>query len=293
MERTTKASMDQVIENRQSTIPGKKWRFLQRVEEIPGGWLLAFVIKLGWAAIFGGLMLSALVLTHYVKLPWLAPYDWMFLFAIAIQIMLVATKLERPHEVMTIFVFHLVGLGMELFKTSNAIQSWSYPGEAIFKLGNVPLYSGFMYAAVGSFIARAWRVLELEYRPYPKRIYTALLALAIYLNFFSHHYTYDFRWVILAAIVVLYGRTWVYYVVHTKVRRMPILVTAGLSAFFIWLAENIGTYTRNWLYPGQSEHWHMVSLQKFGSWFLLLFLSFILIDLLYRLRRSLSNASRN
>jgi len=264
-------------------LSSRRFRCGEVLEKIPGGWLLAFVVKLGWAAIFGGLMLTALITTNYITLPGLPRYDWLFLFAIFVQVVLVTTRLERPREVLTILVFHLVGLGMELFKTSGAVQSWSYPGEAFFKLGNVPLYSGFMYAAVGSFIARAWRVLRLEFRPYPPRRYTVLLALAIYLNFFTHHYLYDFRWLLFLTCAALYGRTWVYHTVHTARHRMPLLVTAGLSAIFIWVAENIGTYTRSWIYPSQAIHWQLVSLHKLGAWLLLLFISFILIDLLHTL----------
>ncbi|MFZ2513136.1 MAG: DUF817 domain-containing protein [Candidatus Saccharimonadales bacterium] len=266
------------------TNPGKKWRFLQRVEQFPGGWLFAFTIKLGWAAIFGGLMLGAIIVTKYVELPLLARYDWLFLYAVSIQLVLVATKLEKPHEVVTILIFHLVGLGMELFKTAPGIGSWSYPEDAVFKLATVPLYSGFMYAAVGSFIARAWRVLALEFRPYPKRLYTILLAAAIYLNFFSHHYTYDIRWLLFGATLFLYGRTWTYYTAHTTERRMPFMVTALLSAFFVWLAENIGTFTKSWLYPNQATEWHLVSIHKLGAWLLLMLISFIMIDLLHALR---------
>lgn len=260
----------------------RKLDILNTLERWPGGWLLAFVVKLGWAAIFGGLMLGAIIFTKYVELPWLLRYDWLFVFAIVIQCVLVATKLERPSEVITIFIFHLVGLGMELFKTSNSIQSWTYPEDAFFQLGNVPLYSGFMYASVGSFIARAWRVLDLTYIPYPKRIYTIFLAVAIYLNFFTHHYLYDFRWILFGVTALLYGRTWVYYTVHSKRRRMPFLLTAFLAALFVWVAENIGTYTRTWLYPDQTHAWHIVSLHKLSAWLLLMLISFILIDLLHQ-----------
>ncbi len=261
-----------------------KQQVLESVRKLPGGWVLSLIIKLGWAAIFGGLMLAAIVFTKYVELPWIARYDWLFLFAVLTQVVLVATKLEKPHEVITILVFHLVGLGMELFKTSGSIQSWSYPEDSLFHLGNVPLYSGFMYAAVGSFIARAWRVLDLEYEPYPKRIYAALLAVAIYVNFFTHHYFYDFRWILFVVTALLYARTWVYYHIRSKRRRMPFLLTAVLSAFFIWVAENIGTFTRTWLYPNQTEHWQLVSLHKLSAWLLLMLVSFILIDTLHYLR---------
>jgi len=194
------------------------------------------------------------------------------------------TKLEKPHEVLTIFLFHLVGLGMELFKTSNQIGSWSYPGDAFFKLGNVPLFSGFMYAAVGSYIARSWRVLDLSFKPYPSRKLTALLAIAIYINFFSHHYIYDFRYVLFAAIVILFGRTTVSYRINTKVRHMPLVVGFLLISFFIWLAENISTHTKVWLYPNQINQWQLVGLDKIGSWLLLMVISFIMIDLLYYIR---------
>jgi uncharacterized membrane protein YoaT (DUF817 family) len=179
---------------------------------------------------------------------------------------------------------------MELFKTSGAIGSWSYPGEAIFKLGNVPLFSGFMYAAVGSYIARSWRVMQLRFTHYPPRSWTVLLALAIYGNFFTHHYVYDIRYLLFAALVVLYRKTWVYYVVNKKIRRMPILGGFGLIALFIWAAENIGTFTGVWLYPDQVQTWHMVGLEKIGAWLLLMVISFIMIDILYVVRARLQRS---
>ncbi|HKX72802.1 MAG TPA: DUF817 domain-containing protein [Candidatus Saccharimonadales bacterium] len=262
-----------------------KTQLLERIGRLPFGSFWVFGIKQAWAAIFGGLMLGALILTAYVDLPWLARYDWLFLAAIAIQAFMLLAKLEKPHEVITIVLFHLVGLGMELFKTSGAIGSWSYPGEAFFELGNVPLFSGFMYAAVGSYMARSWRVLELEFSHYPNRIATVVLAVAIYVNFFTHHFIYDFRYVLFGAVLFLYGRTWVSYVVNKKRRRMPLLVGFVLIAFFIWLAENIGTYTQVWLYPEQAAGWQMVGLEKMGSWLLLMIISFIMVECLHYIRQ--------
>jgi len=262
-----------------------KQHLFERVERWPLGKLWVFAIKQAWAAIFGGLMLAAIVLTHFIDLPWLARADWLFLFAIAIQLVLLLTRLEKPHEVITILVFHLVGLGMEVFKTSSLIGSWSYQGEAFFHVANVPLYSGFMYAAVGSYIARSWRVLELEFSHYPKLIYTILFALAVYVNFFSHHFVPDMRLVLFAVAIGLYGRTWVSYKLNVAVHKMPLLVGLLLISLFIWFAENIATFTRTWLYPDQVQAWHLVSVQKIGSWFLLMTISFILIDLLHYMRR--------
>lgn len=263
----------------------KKQKFLQSLRKLPLGWLLSFVIKLGWAAVFGGLMLLAIIVTRYVELPWLARADWLFLWAVAVQLVLLLTKLEKPHEVITIFVFHLVGLGMEIFKTSNTIGSWQYLSVGFFHAGNVPLYSGFMYASVGSFIARAWRVLDLKYTNSPRKLHSLLLAVAIYINFFTHHYIFDFRWLLLALMALLYWRCDIHYRINQRQHHMPFLLSAFLSAFFIWVAENIGTFTQSWLYPSQRQHWHVVSLQKLSAWLLLMYISFVLIDILHYLRQ--------
>lgn len=258
--------------------------FIKIVERLPGGGLWLFLLKQAWAALFGGLLLISIIISGYFDLPWLARYDWLFLIAIAIQLFMLVTKLEKPHEVITICLFHLVGLGMEAFKTSANIGSWSYPGEAFFRVENVPLFSGFMYAAVGSYIARAWRVLNLKFTHYPPRVLTLSLAIAIYVNFFTHHYMYDFRYVLLFGVALLYGQVFVSYTVYEKTRRMPLVVGFGLIAAVIWLAENVGTLTNVWLYPNQVDQWQPVGIEKFGSWFLLMIISFIMVDLLYDLR---------
>ena len=62
-----------------------------------------------------------------------------------------------------------------------------------------------------------------------------------------------------------------------------------VNAFTLWKpeavritqgAENIGTYTRTWIYPSQRDGWAMVSTGKFGSWFLLLIISYTLVALI-------------
>jgi len=264
-----------------------KHQVILRVRRLPGGALWAFGIKQAWAALFGGLMLGAIILTEYVELPWLARYDWLFLFAIFIQLFMLITRLEKPHEVITIVLFHLVGLSMELFKTSSGIGSWSYPDEAFFKLGNVPLFSGFMYAAVGSYIARSWRIMNLSFSHYPPRRYTVVLAIAIYINFFTHHYIFDFRILLFVALFWLYRRVWVSYTLNEHRHRMPMIVAFFLIALFIWLAENIATYMNVWLYPSQLNGWHIVDTQKIGSWMLLMVISFIMVDMLYFIRSKL------
>ncbi len=258
----------------------KEQQILRRVHELPGGVVWVFLIKQAWAALFGGLLLMAIIFTRYVELPWLARYDWLFIWAVLVQIGMLAFRLERPREVIAIILFHLVGLGMELFKTSGGIGSWTYPEESTIRLLTVPLFSGFMYAAVGSYLTRAWRVLHLRFTHYPNRWATVILALLIYSNFFTHHYTYDIRYLLFIMVAVLYGRTKVYFRLHIREYSMPLIVGFGLIALVIWFAENVGTFTNAWLYPSQLTMWQLVGLEKWGSWFLLMIISFIMVDML-------------
>ena len=66
----------------------------------------------------------------------------------------------------TVFA-NIVGFALEAFKTSGAIQSWAYPDFAYTKLLGVPLFAGFMYAAVGSYIIQAWRILDVRIIHHP------------------------------------------------------------------------------------------------------------------------------
>src|SRR3712207_8701203 len=45
--------------------------------------------------------------------------------------------------------------------------SWSYPEQGFFEVFGVPLYSGFMYASVASYMCQAWRLLDLDLKNYP------------------------------------------------------------------------------------------------------------------------------
>ena len=63
---------------------------------------------------------------------------------------------------------------MELFKTD--MGSWSYAAEGVLRIGAVPLFSGFMYAAVGSYMVRVYRLFDLGFTRYPRRWLTAIVA---------------------------------------------------------------------------------------------------------------------
>jgi uncharacterized membrane protein YoaT (DUF817 family) len=236
-----------------------------------------FGFKQGWACLFGGLILLMVLLTklYWPQHAWLARYDFLFLAALTVQILLLVLRMETVREAKVILMFHVVGTVMELFKTS--VGSWTYPEANFFRVGHVPLFSGFMYASVGSYLARVSRILEMRYTHYPPRWVTLVLAALIYANFFTHHYVTDMRWVLFALVAAAYGRTWVYYKPYQRYRRMPLLLGFALVALFIWGAENIGTFGTIWVYPDQRNAWQMVHLSKYGAWFLLMIISFILV----------------
>jgi len=247
--------------------------------------LFLFTFKQGWACLFGGLLLTLVLLTKWF---WphpfiLARYDFLFLAALTIQVLMLVLRMETVREAKIILVFHVVGTVMELFKTS--VGSWAYPELAqgtIFHLGHVPLFSGFMYASVGSFLARVSRIVDMRYTRFPRRWVTVVLAGLIYANFFTHHYVPDIRIALFVAVAVAFGPTMVYYQPYQKYRRMPLILGFALVALFIWAAENIGTFASAWVYPNQRDGWVMVNAGKYGAWFLLMIISFILVTLVHR-----------
>ena len=257
--------------------PGSGWRL----------WLYEFLLfgfKQAWACLFGGLLLALLLGTHffYPEDALLHRYDFLTLAALAIQAAMLAFRLETWAEAKVILIFHVVGTVMELFKT--AAGSWIYPEASVLHIGAVPLFSGFMYAAVGSYIARVWRIFDFRYSAYPPRWATWVLAAAIYVNFFAHHWWPDIRLVLFAATILLFARTRVHFRNWRVHRWMPLLVGFLLVALFIWGAENIGTFAQAWTYPGQEQGWRMVSPAKLGSWFLLMLISFVLVELVAPVR---------
>lgn len=258
--------------------PARRWirRTLLRLPEGLREFVL-FGLKMAWSCLFGAAMLSLMIATHLVW-PQHAPihrYDFLLLCALVIQGLMLWTRLESFDEMKVILLYHLIGTVMEIFKTH--VGSWIYPEPSIFHIAGVPLFTGFMYGSVGSFIARAIRVFDMRFSAYPKAWTTWILATAIYINFFTHHYIWDMRVVIFLAAAAIYFRTFIWFRVDQRVLCMPFLLAGTLTAFFLWLAENIGTVTHTWAYPGKG--WHMVSLQKMGAWSLLLIISFVAVSL--------------
>jgi len=246
---------------------------------------LVFGAKQAWACIFGASLLVVILAARlwYPDAAWLARNDALTLAAIAIQIVMVATKLETLRELRVIILFHIVGTVMELFKTD--IGSWAYDPGGVLRLFSVPLFTGFMYGAIGSYMVRVYRLFDLRFARYPRRWITAILAAAIYANFFTHHYIVDLRWVLLIAVIAIFGPCMMYFRVFRRTLRMPLVAAFGLVAFFIWLAENLGTWGHAWTYPDQVGGWEPVPLTKLVAWFLLMIISVVLVAWLYPPKR--------
>ncbi|MBB3389576.1 uncharacterized membrane protein YoaT (DUF817 family) [Rhizobium sp. BK275] len=236
-----------------------------------------FAVKEARACLFAGLFFLSVFLVPHAGIIGIPRYDLLLIIALAIQAWMVWAKLETIDELKAISVFHLIGFALEVFKTSGSIQSWSYPDFAYTKLFGVPLFSGFMYAAVGSYVIQAWRLFDLRVRHHPPYWMAGLMALAIYANFFTHHYIGDYRWYIAACTLGLYARTTVIFRPYDQDRKMPLLLAFILIGFFIWLAENISTFFGVWRYPNQIGAWSTVHIGKWSSWCLLVIMTFTIV----------------
>ena len=259
------------------------------------GWAYEFIVfglKEARACIFAGSFFVLLFASNHIPLFGFSRYDFLFVAAVLLQVVLYLTKVETWDEVKTIFLFHILGLVLEAFKTNPAVGSWSYPENAFFMIGTVPLFSGFMYAAVGSYIAQAWRILKLELENPPSYFWSGVLCVLIYVNFFTNHFIPDLRILLIPAVFLLFTHTNVKFVVTGTVRSMPLALGFCLTAFFIWIAENISTFYGAWQYPDQVHVWNVVSTNKITSWFLLVILSFIIVAYLKHYGRRRASGAR-
>ncbi len=241
--------------------------------------LLCSIFPIG---IFGVLALSKLV-----HIPGLPRYDMVLLLCIGLQAGMIWLKLETLDELKVILVFHVLGLAMEIHKTS--IGSWAYPEPSLLRIGNVPVYSGFMYASVASYICQAWRRFDLGIVRLPRMWVTFGLATAIYLNFFTCAIWPDMRWPLSALTFLAFWGTWAEFTVSGVRQRMPLTLSFVLIGASLWFAENIGTFLGGWRYPHQEHGWQMVEPLKANSWFLLVIVSFVLVAQLKRIKSDLAH----
>jgi len=253
-------------------LPGRLDGFRRFVREF-----FFFGLKEARSCLFAGLFFLAVFATPRAGLWGVARYDVLLVAALLIQVAMVCTHLETLDELKVISLFHCVGFALEVFKTSGSIQSWAYPDPAYTKLWGVPLFSGFMYAAVGSYIIQAWRLFDLHIRHHPPHWMAALIAVLIYVNFFTHHYIGDYRWYLAACALGLYARTTVVFRPLDRNYQMPLLLAFVLIGGFIWLAENISTFAGVWRYPNQIGAWSAVHVGKWSSWSMLVIMTFTIV----------------
>lgn len=244
------------------------------------GWVRRFVTQLArfgyvqaLSCLYPALVFAGIALVRFVPLP-IADYDALLIYCLLLTFVFWAIGLETWREVAVIFGFHLVGLALELFKVAEG--SWIYPGDGWSKVGGVPLFSGFMYGAVGSYICQAWRRLDLRLKHYPA-LPASITAVLIYANFFTHHRIADLRLALALVMLVVLRRCWVYFTVGDARYRMPLALSFVLIGFFLWLAENLGTLLQAWRYPDQAEVWRAVHVEKLGAWALLVTMSFVMV----------------
>ncbi|MEQ6389684.1 DUF817 domain-containing protein [Bacillaceae bacterium S4-13-58] len=244
------------------------------------------LFRFGWeqalSCVFPVVIFASLALTQAISLPFLPRYDWLLIIFLVMQWGMVKSGLETRDELKVITLFHLIGLALEVFKVH--MGSWSYPEDGYFKLFGVPLYSGFMYASVASYLCQAWRRLDVELVKWPPFPLVVPLVAAIYLNFFTHHYWIDIRWWLSALVGIVFWKSRVNYEIGGTRYRMPIVFSFVLIGFFIWIAENIATYFGAWEYPNQTEAWSLVHLGKISSWLLLVIVSFLIVATLKRMK---------
>ncbi|WP_443058807.1 DUF817 domain-containing protein [Streptomyces sp. NBC_00400] len=204
----------------------------------------------------------------------IARYDLLVAYGVLLTAVFLACRWESGRDTAVIAVCHVIGLAFEVVKV--ALGSWSYPEPAVLKFAGVPLYGGFLYAAVGSYVCRAWHVMDLELSRYRAGA-TSVVAVAIYVNFFSHHWLPDLRWPLAAALLAVTAGTQVRFTVgHTR-HRMPLALGFTLIGFFLWLAENLATSLGAWRYPDQLHGWQPVAGEKIGAWALLISVTFVLV----------------
>ena len=205
----------------------------------------------------------------------------MLVICVILQFVLYKAKWETDREVKVIASFHIIGLMLELEKTH--LGCWSYPERCWLRIGNVPLFSGFLYASVSSYCCQAWRRLDLRLYRWPAHWKPIVLAAAIYANFFTEHLIGDMRWPLIAVLVVVFWKTRISYRLPSQRRRLPMVAGLLGLGFAIWIAENIGTRCGAWRYPYQEHGWQFVDFSKLTSWFLLVMITFLIVAELKRI----------
>ena len=238
-------------------------------------WIAWGIDQIWWqirAAIYGIYMVLGIIASALV---WdggwvVARYDALLVWAVMGLGALWALGQLRWSDGPALAVVFALGLGLEAFKTARG--AWGYPEAAVFWIGTVPVFVGFMYLAVGHYVLRVMRLKELKTTGAPPLWAAGILAVLIYGAYFAPGYWWV-RPTLIGASVVLF---WRMRVVSPSGSFLPLPVALGLAAGLIWVAENIGTATGTWAYRGQGS-FELVAWSKIPAWYLLLNLVFLVV----------------
>lgn len=237
------------------------------------------LFRFGWqqalCCVFPVIIFLTLAITQVIEIPLIYRYDLILFICILTQWLLIRSGWENTEELKVISIFHVIGLALEIYKVH--MGSWDYPEPALTKIGGAPLYSGFMYSSVASYVCQAWKRFDMKFIDWPSKKVTLPTAFAIYLNFFTHHFLPDFRWFIIASLFIFFRKANVDFKVGKERYKMRLILSFFLIGGFIWIAENISTFFGAWQYPNQKFGWEMVHLGKFSSWFLLIIITVVIV----------------
>ncbi|MCB8931942.1 MAG: DUF817 domain-containing protein [Fimbriimonadaceae bacterium] len=232
-----------------------------------------FFLKQVRSSVFALFIFAMLAVSHWQHL--LPRYDFMLLTCLGMQFCMVWSGLESKKELVAVCAFHAVGLGLELFKVSQG--SWIYPEFAFTKFLGVPLFSGFMYASVASYVFQAYRVFDLEVSDMPNRACLLLGVGLVYANFFTSRAIGDYRAAMIVGLALLLMQSSARFTCADMRFRMRLPLAFGLIGFFVWVGENLCTYLGAWQYPHQRHGWQWVDPSKIGSWSMMVLVAFSLI----------------
>lgn len=237
---------------------------------------LWFAYKEALCATFAISIFVILAISKVLHVPGLPRYDLILIACIAVQAGMMRWGGETLRELEMICVFHVLGLSLEIYKVAHG--AWAYPGAGYSKVLGVPLYSGFMYSSIASYMAQAFRRFDLMVLQPPKAFVALPLAALIYVNFFTDGFLYDIRWILSALVFLVYFKTKVDFLCHDRRIQMPLAASFLAIAVAVWVAENVCTLFQGYRYPDQQTGWVLVHGSKIGSWFLLVILSYIAVE---------------
>ena len=213
-------------------------------------------------------------------------YDLLLLFALAVQAGMLWTKVETWDELRRSRCFMSRASRSKSSRRRRASGRGATRTLPTRKLFGVPLFSGFMYAAVGSYIIQAWRLFDLRIRHHPP--YWMAADRATHLRQLLHA---SFRRRLPLVSGRLQSRP-----LRPYDRDLPSLgprsqhAAAGRLRAHRLLRLAGGehrTFFGIWSYPHQLGAWATVHLGKWNSWSLLVIMTFTIVASLKHIKAAI------